>query len=132
MLDTVATVRPMMPAMPFPGENPRFVTLHRRFPTIAYLRRHARRHVPAFAFEVWMGARAPTAASRAIGGQGDAIKLVPRYGVSHRAAAGRGRVVWPPLLGANGHRSHGRAFDGRAGSDQLLAAAARTPRAFIR
>ena len=31
-----------------PADNPRFAKLHRRFPTIAYLRRHARRHRAAF------------------------------------------------------------------------------------
>ena len=49
MHDTTALVR-RAPAYN-PADNPRFSKLHRRFPTVAYLRRHARRHLPRFAFE---------------------------------------------------------------------------------
>ena len=54
MHDTTALVRPAANDYT-PADNPRFVKLHRRFPTVAYLRRHARRHVPRFAFEYMDG-----------------------------------------------------------------------------
>jgi (S)-mandelate dehydrogenase len=61
--------------------NPRFEALHRRFPTSAYLRRAAPRHVPRFAFEY-----GDTGAGEDIGiadnwAALDAVKVVPRYGV---------------------------------------------------
>jgi (S)-mandelate dehydrogenase len=102
-----------------PADNPNFVSLHRRFPTIAYLRRHARRHLPNFAFEYLDGGA---------GGDGgilrnwdalDAVELVPRYGVTTAlppvgvelfgrsysapigiAPMGGPSIVWP---GADGH-----------------------------
>jgi hypothetical protein len=49
MHDTTALARPATAYNP--ADNPRFSKLHRRFPTVAYLRRRARRHVPSFAFE---------------------------------------------------------------------------------
>jgi L-lactate dehydrogenase (cytochrome) len=65
-----------------PADNPRFVKLHRRFPTIACLRRHARRHAPRFAFEYLDGGAGDdggiTRNWRAL----DAVELVPRYGVT--------------------------------------------------
>src|SRR5262249_25538164 len=54
MQDTTAPVR--LAAKGYtPADNPRFLKLHRRFPTIFYLRQHARRHVPNFAFEYMDG-----------------------------------------------------------------------------
>ncbi len=50
MHDTTALVRSAGDAYT-PADNPRFPGLHRRFPTTAYLRRHARGHIPRFAFE---------------------------------------------------------------------------------
>ena len=59
MHDTTALVRPAASDYT-PAENPRFVKLHRRFPTVAYLRRHARRHVPAgIAAQISDGRKAP-------------------------------------------------------------------------
>ncbi len=65
-----------------PAHSPGFVKLHRRFPTIAYLRRHAARHVPRFAFEYLDGG---AGADGGIAGNWralDAVELVPRYGVT--------------------------------------------------
>ena len=52
MHDTTALARTPVAAKAYtPADNPHFVALHRRFPTVAYLRTHARRHLPRFAFE---------------------------------------------------------------------------------
>src|SRR6478736_8875489 len=63
-----------------PADNPRFVKLHRRFPTVAYLRRHARRHVPSFAFEYRVGGAGADGGIARNWSAFDAIELVPRYG----------------------------------------------------
>ena len=56
--------------------------LHRRFPTIAYLRQGARRHIPRFAYEYCDGgAGADTGIARNWNAL-DAVELVPRYGVT--------------------------------------------------
>ncbi len=68
-------------AAPALAKNPRFAALQRRFPTIAYLRAHARRHAPRFAFEYMDGgAGADTGIARNWAAL-DAVELVPRYGV---------------------------------------------------
>jgi (S)-mandelate dehydrogenase len=65
-----------------PAKNPRYVALHRRFPTIEYLRQHARRHAPRFAFEYADGgAGADTGIARNRAAL-DAVELVARYGVT--------------------------------------------------
>ena len=56
-------------------------TLHRRFPTIAHLRRHARRHVPHFAFEYMDGGAGADTGIAHNWAALDAVELVPRYGV---------------------------------------------------
>jgi len=57
--------------------------LIRRFPTIAYLRRHAPRHGPRFAFEYMDGGSgADDAGIKRNWAALDAIELVPRYGVT--------------------------------------------------
>jgi (S)-mandelate dehydrogenase len=55
--------------------------LHRRFPTIAHLRRHARRHVPHFAFEYMDGGAGADTGIAHNWAALDAVELVPRYGV---------------------------------------------------
>jgi (S)-mandelate dehydrogenase len=65
-----------------PADNPRFVKLHRRFPTILYLRRHARQHVPRFAFEYMDGGAGADGGIARNWGAFDAVELVPRYGVT--------------------------------------------------
>jgi isopentenyl diphosphate isomerase/L-lactate dehydrogenase-like FMN-dependent dehydrogenase len=73
-------IKPAPPAAP--AKNPSYAELHRRFPTIPYLRDYARRHAPRFAFEYADGgAGADTGIARnwvAL----DAVELVPRYGVT--------------------------------------------------
>jgi (S)-mandelate dehydrogenase len=65
-----------------PADNPHFLELHRRFPTIAYLRQHARRHVPSFAFEYMDGGAGADGGIARNWSAFDAIELVPRYGVT--------------------------------------------------
>ena len=68
-------------AIASPAQNPNFGKHHKRFPTSAWMRREAPRHVPRFAFEY-----GDTGAGNDIGiahnwAAFDAIKIVPRYGV---------------------------------------------------
>ena len=63
------------------GQHPNFQKHHRRFPTTAWLRQHASRNVPRFAFEY-----GDTGAGNDVGiahnwAALDAVKIVPRYGV---------------------------------------------------
>src|SRR5712691_2289039 len=80
MHDTTALVRPAANDYT-PADNPRFVKLHRRFPTVAYLRRHARRNVPSFAFEYMDGGAGADGGIARNWSALDAVELVPRYGV---------------------------------------------------
>src|SRR5262249_57911007 len=74
-----------------PADNPRFVKLHRRFPTVLYLRQHARRHVPRFAFEYLDGGAGADGGIARNWRAFDGIELVPRYGFT---------PAFAPLLGA--------------------------------
>lgn len=80
MHDTTGLVRPAKDYTP--ADNPRFPELHRRFPTIAYLRRHARRRVPGFAFEYMDGGAGADGGIARNWSAFDAVELVPRYGVT--------------------------------------------------
>jgi (S)-mandelate dehydrogenase len=55
--------------------------LRRRFPTIAYLREHARHHIPRFAFEYCDGGAGSDQGIARNWAALDAVELVPRYGV---------------------------------------------------
>ncbi len=55
--------------------------LRQRFPTIDYLRRHARRHIPNFAFEYGDGGAGADKGIARNWAALDAVELVPRYGV---------------------------------------------------
>jgi (S)-mandelate dehydrogenase len=59
----------------------RTTTLHRRFPTIAHMRQHARRHVPHFVFEYMDGGAGTDVGIAHNWAALDAVELVPRYGV---------------------------------------------------
>src|SRR5882757_1698434 len=80
MHDTTALARPASPYNP--ADNPRFSKLHRRFPTVAYLRRHARRQVPNFAFEYMDGGAGADGGIARNSHALDAVELVPRYGIT--------------------------------------------------
>src|SRR6476660_1041349 len=126
MHDTTALARPASPYNP--ADNPRFSALHRRFPSIAYLRRRARRRLPSFAFEYLDGGAGADGGIARNWRALDAVELVPRYGITtalppvdielfgKRYAApigvapmGGPSIVWP-------------------GADQYLAAAAQRAR----
>jgi (S)-mandelate dehydrogenase len=69
---------------PYAGKsaNPRYAELYRHYPTIDYLRRHARRRLPHFAFEYCDGGSGKDDAGiRRNWAALDAVELVPRYGV---------------------------------------------------
>ncbi len=55
--------------------------LRRRFPTVADLRRHARRRIPHFAFEYMDGGAGEDGGIQRNWAAFDAVELVPRYGV---------------------------------------------------
>jgi len=65
-----------------PADNPRFQGLHRRFPTVAHLRRQARRKLPHFAFEYCDGGAGGDTGIARNWNALDAVELVPRYGVT--------------------------------------------------
>jgi (S)-mandelate dehydrogenase len=129
MLDTTAPVRPAAAGKTYtPVDNPRFVPLHRRFPTVAYLREHARRRLPRFAFEYMDGGAGSDGGIARNWHALDAIELMPRYGVT---------TVLPPvdieLLGKRYAAPIGIAPMGGPsivwpGADQHLAAAAQRAR----
>jgi len=127
MHDTTALVRSAASDYT-PADNPRFLKLHRRFPTVAYLRQHARSHVPSFAFEYMDGGAGGDGGIARNWNAFDAIELMPRYGVTTTlppvdvelfgrrysapigiAPMGGPSIVWP-------------------GADQYLAAAAQRAR----
>jgi (S)-mandelate dehydrogenase len=81
MQDTTALVSPAAKDY-VPADNPRFVKLHRRFPTVLYLRRHARRHVPRFAFEYMDGGAGADDGIARNWRAFDGVEIVPRYGVT--------------------------------------------------
>ena len=70
------TARPVVPSPV--GPSPAFTRNHRRFPTTAWMRKEAKRHVPLFAFEY-----GDTGAGNDVGildnwSAFDAVKIVPR------------------------------------------------------
>jgi L-lactate dehydrogenase (cytochrome) len=83
MLEATASVQTTGPVKLYtPSDNPHFARLHRRFPTIDHLRRHARRHVPSFAFEYMDGGAGTDAGIDRNWRALDAVELIPRYGVT--------------------------------------------------
>jgi len=81
MQETTAVVEPAANIYT-PADNARFAQLHRRFPTVAYLRRHARRKLPRFAFEYCDGGAGSDGGIARNWRALDAVELVPRYGVT--------------------------------------------------
>jgi L-lactate dehydrogenase (cytochrome) len=129
MLDMTAPVQPVAAGKTYtPTDNPRFVQLRRRFPTVAYLRAHARRRLPRFAFEYMDGGAGSDGGIARNWRALDAIELMPRYGIT---------TVLPPvdigLLGKRYAAPIGIAPMGGPsivwpGADQHLAAAAQRAR----
>jgi L-lactate dehydrogenase (cytochrome) len=80
MHDTTAIAAPQPVAVY--RRSPRYAQLHRHYPSIDYLRRRARRHIPHFAFEYADGGSGnEDAGIRRNWAALDAVELVPRYGV---------------------------------------------------
>ena len=89
MQDTVpAPARPVAAESYRPAENAGIARLHRRFPTVAYLRRGARRKLPHFAFEYCDGGAGADGGICRNWTALDAVELVPRYG---------GTTALPPI-----------------------------------
>src|SRR5918994_5770761 len=61
---------------------PGYLQLHRRFPTIHYLRQGARRRLPHFAFEYGDGGAGADTGIAHNWAALDAVELVPRYGLT--------------------------------------------------
>jgi L-lactate dehydrogenase (cytochrome) len=78
MHDTAALRRPEGSTT----NNPRYIALHRRFPTVHYLRAGARRNLPRFAFEYCDGGAGADGGIARNWNALDAVELVPRYGVT--------------------------------------------------
>jgi L-lactate dehydrogenase (cytochrome) len=82
MHDMTVVAEPQPKPLVSPSRNPRYVELHRHYPSIDYLRRRARRHIPHFAFEYSDGGSGKDDAGiRRNWTALDAVELVPRYGV---------------------------------------------------
>jgi L-lactate dehydrogenase (cytochrome) len=80
MHDTTAIAAPQPVAVYHRSQ--RYAQLHRHYPSIDYLRRRARRHIPHFAFEYADGGSGnEDAGIRRNWAALDAVELVPRYGV---------------------------------------------------
>jgi L-lactate dehydrogenase (cytochrome) len=77
------TARPVLVEMPGSPDRQIDVELFRRFPTIAYLREHARRRLPHFAFEYGDGGAGSDRGIARNWNALDAVELVPRYGISN-------------------------------------------------
>jgi len=108
--------------------SPRYEALHRRFPTVAYLRERARRHVPNFAFEYMDGG---AGADRGIARNWsalDAIELVPRYGVCASLPPVDTELFGRRYRAPIGIAPMGGPSIAWPGADQYLAAAAQAAR----
>jgi (S)-mandelate dehydrogenase len=86
MHDTTAIVAPRTAPQTKPvaaySRGPLFAQFHRHYPTVDYLRRRARRHIPHFAFEYADGGSGKEDAGiKRNWAALDAVELVPRYGV---------------------------------------------------
>jgi (S)-mandelate dehydrogenase len=82
MHDTTAVAAPQERPPASYSRNPRFAQLHRHYPSIDYLRRRARHHIPHFAFEYADGGSGKDDSGiRRNWAALDAVELVPRYGV---------------------------------------------------
>jgi len=64
-------------------QSPDYPALHRLYPTTAWLRRQAPKHVPLFAYEFGDGGAGSDVGIRDNWAAFDAVKIVPRYGVTN-------------------------------------------------
>jgi L-lactate dehydrogenase (cytochrome) len=108
--------------------SPRYQTLQRRFPTVAHLRNHARRHVPHFAFEYLDGGAGTDGGIARNWNALDAVELVPRYGVSATLPPVETELFGRRYAAPVGIAPMGGPSIAWPGADQFLAAAAQRTR----
>src|SRR5271170_1395164 len=81
MHDTTALAAPQERPFAY-SRSPHYAQLHRQYPSIDYLRRRARTHIPHFAFEYSDGGSGNNDAGiKRNWAAFDAVEMVPRYGV---------------------------------------------------
>ena len=84
---TVPTPAPSAPMTRPVAATAKDVARRRRFPTMHYLRQHARRRIPTFGFEATDGGAGTDQGIARNAAAFDAIELVPRYGVDDGTCA---------------------------------------------
>src|SRR5499427_10274619 len=102
--------------------------LRRCYPTIAYLRRRARRHVPGFAFEYMDGGAGADGGIARNWRALDAVELIPRYGRTTELLPVGIELFGRPYSAPIGIAPMGGPSIVWPGADQLLAAAAQRAR----
>jgi len=102
--------------------------LRRRYPTIAYLRRRARRHVPGFAFEYMDGGAGADGGIARNWRALDAVELIPRYGRTTELPAVGIELFGRPYAAPIGIAPMGGPAIVWPGADRYLAQAAQRAR----
>jgi (S)-mandelate dehydrogenase len=102
--------------------------LRRRYPTIAYLRRRARRHVPGFAFEYLDGGAGADGGIARNWRALDAVELIPRYGRTTALPATAIELFGRPYSAPVGIAPMGGPAIAWPGADRCLAQAAQLAR----
>jgi len=104
------------------------IELRRRHPTIAYLRRAARRHVPGFAFEYMDGGAGADGGIARNWQALDAVELIPRYGRTTELPAVDVELFGRPYAAPIGIAPMGGPAIVWPGADRYLAEAAQRAR----
>jgi len=104
------------------------IELRRRYPTIAYLRRRARRHVPRFAFEYLDGGAGADGGIARNWRALDAVELIPRYGRTTALPATAIELFGRPYAAPIGIAPMGGPAIVWPGADRCLAQAAQLAR----
>jgi isopentenyl diphosphate isomerase/L-lactate dehydrogenase-like FMN-dependent dehydrogenase len=104
------------------------IKLRRRYPTIAYLRRRARRHVPGFAFEYMDGGAGADGGIARNWRALDAVELIPRYGRTTELPAVGIELFGRPYAAPIGIAPMGGPAIVWPGADRYLAEAAQRAR----
>ena len=102
--------------------------LRRRYPTIAYLRRRARRHVPGFAFEYMDGGAGADGGIARNWRALDAVELIPRYGRTTELPSVGIELFGRPYAAPTGIAPMGGPAIVWPGADRYLAQAAQRAR----
>lgn len=85
-MDDRTKIAPALHALPMAAPPPgmkRQADLHRRFPTVHYLREHARTRIPKFGFDATDGGAGRDGGIARNAAALDAIELMPRYGIDN-------------------------------------------------